>query len=251
VEETKEKRDGGSHFFLGVAEGVGENGTGDVRLAAVCTRRAGVRGGEPVVLTLFGRRASAHDHTLAFFCFSVVLLTVHVFLLELAKVKLSKSTSSRDRWKSKCKRLRQRSRELKKQVLKLEEQVVIGEADLLERSFTPVESEKGVSPNVDHVSEVREQYQNDVQALIIEQLTTFVPINYAINWEDRYKHPNWQRMRLVVMYRDGFKCRRCGEMHQQLHVHHLRYGDNKYVWEVDLDDLETLCERCPLCRTWP
>lgn len=39
--------------------------------------------------------------------------------------------------------------------------------------------------------------------------------------EDQYRHANWQKLRLWVMDRDGFRCRNCGNDQEELHVHHL------------------------------
>jgi len=59
---------------------------------------------------------------------------------------------------------------------------------------------------------------------------------------DRYKHPKWQKKRLHVLERDGWKCVACLDGSSTLHVHHKRYlGD---PWDVTDDDLQTLCERC-------
>lgn len=58
----------------------------------------------------------------------------------------------------------------------------------------------------------------------------------------KYKDPRWQRRRLEVMQRDGWKCTACQATNVPLHVHHMRYA--RQLWSGDPDDLQTLCERC-------
>lgn len=57
-----------------------------------------------------------------------------------------------------------------------------------------------------------------------------------------YKHPKWQKKRLQILERDGWKCLACGDAESLLHVHHCAY-DGK-PWEVDDALLQTLCESC-------
>ena len=62
------------------------------------------------------------------------------------------------------------------------------------------------------------------------------------NYSEKLQDPKWQKKRLEVMNRDGFKCRFCGNDQDTLNVHHLKYVGNP--WEVDNDYLITLCEKC-------
>ena len=57
-----------------------------------------------------------------------------------------------------------------------------------------------------------------------------------------YQDPRWQRLRLQVMERDGWCCVNCTDDTRTLHVHHKRYKGR--VFDVGLDDLQTLCEEC-------
>lgn len=63
--------------------------------------------------------------------------------------------------------------------------------------------------------------------------------------------PQWQRKRLEVMFRDGFRCVSCGADHRTLNVHHKRYIRGHRPWEYDHDNLETLCEPCHESKHWP
>ncbi len=61
-------------------------------------------------------------------------------------------------------------------------------------------------------------------------------------YTEKLKDPRWQKKRLEVLERDNFTCRACGETEKTLHVHHLAYS--KEPWDVNMDDLLTLCEYC-------
>jgi hypothetical protein len=58
------------------------------------------------------------------------------------------------------------------------------------------------------------------------------------------KDPRWQKKRLEILQRDGFKCVNCEAKEKTLHVHHLRYLKGKKPWEYDGGDLQTLCVDC-------
>jgi hypothetical protein len=62
-------------------------------------------------------------------------------------------------------------------------------------------------------------------------------------WE-RYKHPNWQRKRLEIMERAGFRCQECGDDEKTLNVHHSYYERELDPWEYPDDSLWCLCEEC-------
>ena len=57
------------------------------------------------------------------------------------------------------------------------------------------------------------------------------------------KDGRWQRRRLEIMERDGFKCCDCGTT-DELNVHHIQYIAGRKPWEYDDEDLITLCEKC-------
>jgi hypothetical protein len=58
------------------------------------------------------------------------------------------------------------------------------------------------------------------------------------------RHPKWQRRRLEVMQRDGFKCCKCGGDDIELHVHHKRYIKGRKPWDYEMGNFQTLCKRC-------
>jgi len=64
------------------------------------------------------------------------------------------------------------------------------------------------------------------------------------NYSDLLKHPKWQRKRLEVMQRDGFKCQLCDDDESMLHVHHKSYEKGKRPWEYENKNFVTLCDCC-------
>ena len=62
-------------------------------------------------------------------------------------------------------------------------------------------------------------------------------------WE-LLKDPRWQRKRLEVMERDGFKCAECGATDKTLNVHHTYYAKGAAPWEYDCWSLRCLCDSC-------
>lgn len=72
----------------------------------------------------------------------------------------------------------------------------------------------------------------------------FVSVGYSIPWKEQYKHPNWQKMRLHILNRDNFTCQSCGDHHRLLHIHHTKYPQHEFIWNVEPATLETLCDVC-------
>lgn len=68
-----------------------------------------------------------------------------------------------------------------------------------------------------------------------------------MNYSEKLKDPRWQRKRLEIMERDGFKCVRCGNGEKTLNVHHLAYKWKLKPWEYPNNWLQTLCEPCHEC----
>ena len=63
-----------------------------------------------------------------------------------------------------------------------------------------------------------------------------------MTYSEKLRDPRWQKLRLMVMERDEFECRHCGDKKSTLHVHHLEY--RKDPWDAIPDHLITLCEKC-------
>jgi|GEM_PF-3338479 len=67
-------------------------------------------------------------------------------------------------------------------------------------------------------------------------------------YSDKLKDPRWQKLRLLIMERDGWRCKICGDEKSTLNVHHLSYHGNP--WETPADQLITYCEYCHAIVEW-
>ena len=63
-------------------------------------------------------------------------------------------------------------------------------------------------------------------------------------YADLLKDPRWQRLRLEVMDRAGFKCELCGNGKLELNIHHKRYRAGAKPWEYELPELLCICLDC-------
>lgn len=68
------------------------------------------------------------------------------------------------------------------------------------------------------------------------------------SYNEVLQDPRWQRKRLSVLERSGWKCEWCGDGTKNLQVHHGYYGRTegklRQPWEVPDEVLYTLCVRC-------
>lgn len=67
-----------------------------------------------------------------------------------------------------------------------------------------------------------------------------------MTYSEKLRDPRWQKKRLSIMQREGFKCQACGRSNETLNVHHLWYS--KEPWAVSDELLECLCETCHAAR---
>ncbi len=65
-----------------------------------------------------------------------------------------------------------------------------------------------------------------------------------MTYREKFKDPRWQKKRLEIMERDGFKCRCCGSEKSTLNVHHSYYVKGRDPWHYPQFSLRTLCEEC-------
>lgn len=63
-------------------------------------------------------------------------------------------------------------------------------------------------------------------------------------YADKLKDPRWQKKRLEIFNRDGFRCQLCDDDATTLAVHHKRYTSGKDPWDYENNLLITLCEKC-------
>ena len=63
-------------------------------------------------------------------------------------------------------------------------------------------------------------------------------------YAEKFKDVRWQKKRLEIFDRDGWRCVKCGDDENTLHVHHRYYDWGKYPWMYENDSLVTLCAEC-------
>lgn len=61
---------------------------------------------------------------------------------------------------------------------------------------------------------------------------------------DQLKDPRWQKKRLELFSRAGFRCENCGFSEEQLHAHHRIYRKGKMLWEYPNEEYLVLCRSC-------
>lgn len=64
------------------------------------------------------------------------------------------------------------------------------------------------------------------------------------SYSEQLRDPRWQKKRLEVLERSGWKCQWCDITNDELHVHHAYYEKGKSPWEYDDSVLFCLCKTC-------
>lgn len=62
-------------------------------------------------------------------------------------------------------------------------------------------------------------------------------------WE-KLRDPRWQKKRLEILNRARFRCERCGDNENELHVHHGYYERGFDPWDYENETLWCLCGYC-------
>jgi len=65
-----------------------------------------------------------------------------------------------------------------------------------------------------------------------------------MTYSQKLKDPRWQKKRLQIFDRDGWKCTVCNDNETTLHVHHSFYKKDAEPWDYQNESLKTLCENC-------
>lgn len=65
-----------------------------------------------------------------------------------------------------------------------------------------------------------------------------------MRYTDKLLDPRWQKKRLEIFQRDGFKCRSCKSQRRTLNVHHRWYLNGAEPWDYESEALLTLCDEC-------
>lgn len=64
------------------------------------------------------------------------------------------------------------------------------------------------------------------------------------SYSDKLKSPKWQKKRLEILSKRGFKCEVCGDEENQIQVHHKTYMYGLEPWQYDDSVYQVLCEKC-------
>lgn len=64
------------------------------------------------------------------------------------------------------------------------------------------------------------------------------------NYFEKLKDPRWQKKRLEVLDKAGWRCESCGDTSNTLHVHHKQYFKGREPWEYEAGQLSVLCKTC-------
>lgn len=64
------------------------------------------------------------------------------------------------------------------------------------------------------------------------------------SYQEKLTDPRWQKKRLEILERDGWRCVLCGAKDKTLHVHHFEYKSGGDPWDVDNSSLRTFCDDC-------
>lgn len=64
-----------------------------------------------------------------------------------------------------------------------------------------------------------------------------------MTYSQKLRDPRWQKKRLQILERDGWKCRACGDAENNLQVHHVVYRKID-PWDYPDECLQTLCCDC-------
>jgi hypothetical protein len=71
-----------------------------------------------------------------------------------------------------------------------------------------------------------------------------------MTYSEKLRDPRWQRKRLQVLVRDGFRCVACNHDKENLQIHHKKYFRGKDPWDYDNQYLETLCATCHFIKSY-
>jgi 5-methylcytosine-specific restriction endonuclease McrA len=68
-----------------------------------------------------------------------------------------------------------------------------------------------------------------------------------MTYSDKLRSPLWQKKRLEILQRDGWKCKFCGSEIKNLQVHHILYK-KRDPWDYPDFVYQTVCDDCHALR---
>jgi hypothetical protein len=63
-------------------------------------------------------------------------------------------------------------------------------------------------------------------------------------YADKLRDPKWQKKRLEMLEKAGWKCERCGTNESELHVHHKGYVKDREPWDYKDWVYVVVCDQC-------
>lgn len=63
-------------------------------------------------------------------------------------------------------------------------------------------------------------------------------------YQQLLQHPLWQKKRLEVLDKAGWRCQCCKSDQEQLHAHHIFYRKDAKPWEYEEGEIISLCDEC-------
>jgi 5-methylcytosine-specific restriction endonuclease McrA len=69
-----------------------------------------------------------------------------------------------------------------------------------------------------------------------------------MTYSEKLRDPRWQKKRLEIFERDGWKCLMCGRRDRELQAHHVIYKKRE-PWDYPDYLYQTLCRDCHAERT--
>lgn len=66
----------------------------------------------------------------------------------------------------------------------------------------------------------------------------------GLSYSEKLRDPRWQKKRLKIMERDGWRCVACDGSDRELQIHHGYYRKGLDPWDYPDDTLWTVCNRC-------
>lgn len=64
------------------------------------------------------------------------------------------------------------------------------------------------------------------------------------SYSEKLRDPRWQKKRLEILERAGWKCEDCAVESKELQVHHCIYAKGREPWEYSGNSLMSLCDKC-------
>lgn len=79
---------------------------------------------------------------------------------------------------------------------------------------------------------------------LVSDMKVVLPKSPRKSYSELLRDPRWQKKRLQILERDGWKCLDCGDESKTLNVHHHTYRNGAAPWDYKDSNFGTFCEDC-------